>query len=139
VVVGVFIAFDKLLLLLIDILSVFVMYDELGKNFPHEIVVFLDEALLFELFVGAAEVACVGLFAGHVLEDAFHVLVVLGEGELGEGNHFELLAGRLLQVAHVGFDHAVKLLQVGDWLEVAEREFGRTGVHNKNIIIGEHY
>lgn len=77
----------KQFLFLISLLPALIMLDELSKDLPHEVIMFLHELfLLLKLLVVLVHIV-LHLLLAHALEDPFHILVILRGWELGEGNY----------------------------------------------------
>lgn len=77
----------KQLLFLVSLLPTLIMFYELGKDLPHEFVMFLHELfLLFKLLVVLVHIVFQLLFA-HILKDSFHVLVIPWGWELRKRNY----------------------------------------------------
>ena len=60
------------------------MYDELGEDLPHKLVVSFHKLLFLDVLASALGNALVLLLAHQALENALHVLVVSRNGEFVE-------------------------------------------------------
>lgn len=131
---GLIISFDRLLLLFIESLTTFVVFNKPCEDVSHEFIVLLDELFLFELLTIPFETTRVDLLLAHTLKNALHVLIIVRQGKLAQRDCLEFVAGTHLErVLGVIFDHLVEILQVGNGLQILEAEFGFLPRHNKNI------